>query len=50
VLLERPDVRRALGRLAGRVSEADMRAMNRAVDVDREAPAAVVQRFLADLN
>jgi osmoprotectant transport system permease protein len=50
VLLERPDVRRALGRLAGRVSEADMRAMNRAVDVDREAPAAVVRRFLADRN
>jgi osmoprotectant transport system permease protein len=50
VVLERPEVRRALARLAGRISEADMRAMNKSVDVDREAPAAVARRFLAGLR
>jgi osmoprotectant transport system permease protein len=50
LLLERPDLRRALARLAGRVSEADMRAMNKAVAVDREPPAAVARRFLDGLR
>lgn len=45
-VLERPAMRRALDRLAGRVSAADMRRMNRAVDIDREDPAAVVRSFL----
>jgi osmoprotectant transport system permease protein len=47
VLLRRPEVRRALTSLAGRVSERDMRAMNRAVDLDRRDVAKVVQEFLA---
>ena len=47
VLLRYPEVGRALASLAGQVSERDMRAMNRAVDVDREDPPAVVRRFLA---
>lgn len=46
VLLERPEVRRALASLAGRVSVADMRAMNRAVDVDRRDVVEVVRAFL----
>jgi osmoprotectant transport system permease protein len=45
-VLEWPEIRRAMDRLAGRVSAADMRAMNRAVDVDRQDPAAVARRFL----
>jgi osmoprotectant transport system permease protein len=46
-LLERPAIRRALGRLAGRISEADMRAMNRAVDIGRKDPSVVARAFLA---
>ena len=46
VLLRHPDVRRALDSLAGRVSERDMRAMNRAVDLDHREVAAVVREFL----
>jgi len=45
-LLRRPEVRRALERLAGRVKVEDMRSMNRAVDVDRRNPADVVRDFL----
>ena len=45
-LLRRSEVRRALNRLAGRISAADMRAMNRAVDVERKDPAAVARAFL----
>jgi osmoprotectant transport system permease protein len=44
-VLERPEIRRAMERLAGRISAADMRAMNRAVDVDREDARAVARRF-----
>jgi glycine betaine/choline ABC-type transport system substrate-binding protein len=47
VVLERPEVRRALERLAGRISAADMRAMNRAVDIDREDARVVARRYLA---
>jgi osmoprotectant transport system permease protein len=47
VLLRYPQVRRALASLAGRISERDMRAMNRAVDVDRADPSEVVRRFLS---
>lgn len=46
VLLERPEVRRVLDRLAGRISAADMRALNRAVDVERQSPADAAWRFL----
>jgi glycine betaine/choline ABC-type transport system substrate-binding protein len=45
VVLERPEIRRALGRLAGRVSATDMRAMNRAVDIDREDARVVARRY-----
>ena len=45
-LLRRAEVRRALDRLAGRISAADMRAMNAAVDVRREDPAEVARAFL----
>jgi glycine betaine/choline ABC-type transport system substrate-binding protein len=49
-LLAHPEVGRALGRLAGRVTETDMRAMNRAVDVDRRDPHDVAAQFLASLR
>ena len=39
-LLGRAEIRRALDRLAGRISASQMRAMNAAVDVRREDPAA----------
>jgi len=45
-LLRRTEVRRALDGLAGRISAADMRAMNAAVDVRREDPADVARAFL----
>jgi len=45
-LLRRPEVRRALERLGGRVTLEEMRSMNRAVDVDRQNPADVVRGFL----
>ena len=45
-LLKDPEVRRALERLAGRVSADDMRAMNYAAEVSKEEPAAIVRRFL----
>jgi osmoprotectant transport system permease protein len=46
VLLAHPEVRDALARLAGRISEDDMRAMNAAVDVDHRDVAATVREFL----
>ena len=49
VLLREPAVRRALERLAGRLSDADMRRMNRAVDVEKQDVAVVVRRVLDDL-
>ena len=48
-VLERPEIRRAMERLAGRISAADMRAMNRAVDVDGQSARAVARRFLERL-
>ena len=45
-LLRYPQVRRALESLAGRISAADMRAMNNAADARREDPAAIARRFL----
>jgi osmoprotectant transport system substrate-binding protein len=48
-LLAHPEIGRAVARLAGRVTERDMRAMNRAVDVDRRDLRDVAARFLAGL-
>jgi osmoprotectant transport system permease protein len=45
-LLRYPQVRRALERLAGRISAAEMRAMNYAADARREDPADIARRFL----
>jgi glycine betaine/choline ABC-type transport system substrate-binding protein len=49
-LLGHPEIGRAMARLAGRVTERDMRAMNRAVDVDRSDPRDVAAGFLAGLR
>ncbi|MNC92837.1 Glycine betaine/carnitine/choline-binding protein OpuCC precursor [compost metagenome] len=48
-VLETPAIRRALAKLAGRVSAADMRAMNRSVDVDRQDSGLVARRFFEGL-
>ena len=45
-LLRYPQVREALERLSGRVSAADMRAMNYAADVEHHDVAAIVREFL----
>ena len=45
-LLRRPEVRQALEALGGQVSAAEMRTMNRAVDVDHRDAAEVVRQFL----
>ena len=47
-LLKYPAIRRALESLAGKISAADMRAMNNAADAKREDPAAIARRFLED--
>jgi osmoprotectant transport system permease protein len=49
-LLAHPEIRTALGRLAGRIREADMRALNRAVDVERRDIREVVREFLERLE
>ena len=49
-LLRYPVLGRALKQLAGRISDADMRAMNAAVDVQHRDVRAVVTDFLARLN
>jgi osmoprotectant transport system permease protein len=49
-LLRHPDARIAIERLAGRLTVADMRAMNQAVDAGRQDPAAVAREFLARLE
>jgi len=48
-LLRHPQLGRALARLAGHVTEADMRAMNAAVDIRREGVGGVVRRFLTQV-
>jgi glycine betaine/choline ABC-type transport system substrate-binding protein len=50
VLLRHPDVGEAMARLAGQISEDDMRAMNAAVDVDHRDVAATVREFLSRLD
>ena len=47
VLLAHPDVKEALASLSGRISVADMRRMNRAVDAGHRDPKDVVREFLA---
>jgi len=49
-LLRHPELRAAIGRLAGRITVADMRSMNQAVDAGRQDPAAVARAFLARLE
>lgn len=46
-LLRHPAIGRAAARLAGRIADRDMRAMNAAVDVAHEDPRAVAARFVA---
>ena len=46
MLLAHPQVKDALATLAGKVTVADMRRMNRAVDAEHQEPAAVVRAFL----
>ena len=46
-LLRHPGIRSALDSLAGRITERDMRAMNRAVDLDHREAGVVVREFLA---
>ena len=46
LVLREPAVAAAIARLAGRISEKEMRAMNRAVDVDHQDVAAVVRALL----
>ena len=45
-LLRHPEIARAMARLVGHVTERDMRAMNRAVDLDRRDPPEVARQFL----
>jgi glycine betaine/choline ABC-type transport system substrate-binding protein len=45
-LLRYPQVRRALEGLAGRLTAADMREMNYAVDADHENPVDIARKFL----
>lgn len=46
LLLARPDVHEALASLSGRITAADMRRMNHAVDVERRDPVEVAGEFL----
>jgi glycine betaine/choline ABC-type transport system substrate-binding protein len=39
-----------MARLVGHVTERDMRAMNRAVDVERRDPGEIARTFLATLK
>jgi osmoprotectant transport system permease protein len=49
MLLAHPEVKDALASLSGRITVADMRRMNRAVDADHQDPAAVAREFLAKI-
>ena len=46
-LLRYPQLRAALERLSGRISAADMRAMNYAADVEHRDVPVIVREFLA---
>jgi glycine betaine/choline ABC-type transport system substrate-binding protein len=45
-LMRHPELGAALGSLAGKVNESDMRALNAAVDVQRRDPRTVITEFL----
>ena len=49
-LLRYPQIASALSRVSGRVTSAEMRRMNYAVDGERQDPAVVVRRFLDALE
>jgi osmoprotectant transport system permease protein len=49
-LLAHPELRSALAALSGRITVADMRRMNRAVDADRRDPADVAREFLTRIR
>lgn len=49
-LLAHPEIGRAMARLAGRITDEAMRAMNRLVDVDHRDPRQVAAEFLARLR
>ena len=49
-LLRHPAIGTAVSRVSGRVSAAEMRRMNSAVDGERQDPADVVRRFLDSLD
>jgi osmoprotectant transport system permease protein len=49
-LLRYPAVRRALEKLAGRITADEMRAMNYAADVERREPSEVARAFLGQLT
>jgi osmoprotectant transport system permease protein len=49
-LLRYPEIGRAAARLAGHVTDRDMRSMNRAVDIDKRDPSEVAAQFLARLK
>jgi glycine betaine/choline ABC-type transport system substrate-binding protein len=49
-LLAHPDVRQAIASLSGRVTMADMRRMNHAVDVERRDATLVAKEFLTGLR
>jgi osmoprotectant transport system substrate-binding protein/osmoprotectant transport system permease protein len=49
-LLAHPELRSALTALSGRITVADMRRMNRAVDADRRDPADVAREFLTRIR
>ncbi len=50
VLLAHPPMRDALASLSGRITAADMRRMNHAVDTGRADPADVAREFLKDVG
>lgn len=47
---EYPALKKLLGKLAGRISEEDMRQMNYAVTENLRAPSSVAKEFLADIG
>ncbi len=49
VLLRYPQIRSAIDKLAGRISAADMQAMNYAADASHEDPADIARQFLSTL-
>jgi osmoprotectant transport system permease protein len=50
LLLRRPEIGEAFARLAGRITEQDMRMMNSAVDVEHRDVAATVRDFLTRIK